>query len=55
MHRRTSNLYYGAAVFAGLAAILVAGNEGWMLIVGVALAVALCAGLLGLPRLLTSR
>lgn len=55
MHRRTSNLYYGAAVVAGLAAILISGHEGWMLPAGVVLEIALCAGLLALPRLLARR
>ena len=55
MHRRTSNLYYGAAVFAGLAAILVSGDEGWMMPAGFALALALCVGLVLLPKLLAPR
>lgn len=55
MHRRTSNLYYGAAVVAGLAAILVSGDEGWTFLVGVALTVALCVGLMLLPKLLVPR
>ena len=55
MHRRTSNFYYGAAVVAGLAALLVSGDEGWMLPVGLALALTLCASLMLLPKLLGSR
>ena len=55
MHRRTSNLYYGAAVVAGLAALLVSGQEGRMLPAGLTLVLALCAGLMLLPRLLASR
>lgn len=55
MHRRTSNLYYGAAVVAGLAAILVSGDEGWMMPAGMALALILCVGLMLLPKLLISR
>jgi UDP-N-acetylmuramyl pentapeptide phosphotransferase/UDP-N-acetylglucosamine-1-phosphate transferase len=50
MHRRTSNLYYGASVVAGFAALLVASGGAW-LIAGFALALACCAGLAALPYL----
>ena len=53
MHRRTSNLYYGASVLAGFAALLTA--EGGVLSpVGIALALACCALLAALPRLVKS-
>lgn len=54
LHRRTSNLYYGASVVAGLAALLVAGG-GAPALAGLALALACCAGLLSLPKLAGSR
>ena len=50
MHRRTSNLYYGASVVAGFAALLVAGG-GWSVFAGVALALACCGFLAALPHL----
>ena len=50
MHRRTSNLYYGASVVAGSAALLVHGGGSSML-AGVALALACCLALAALPRL----
>jgi UDP-N-acetylmuramyl pentapeptide phosphotransferase/UDP-N-acetylglucosamine-1-phosphate transferase len=50
MHRRTSNLYYGASVVAGFAALLVHGGGSSML-AGVALALACCLALAALPRL----
>jgi UDP-N-acetylmuramyl pentapeptide phosphotransferase/UDP-N-acetylglucosamine-1-phosphate transferase len=50
MHRRTSNLYYAASVVAGFAALLVAGG-GWLMLAGGALALACCASLAALPRL----
>ena len=50
MHRRTSNLYYGASAVAGLAALLVAGG-GWFVLSGIALALACCAFLAALPKL----
>jgi UDP-N-acetylmuramyl pentapeptide phosphotransferase/UDP-N-acetylglucosamine-1-phosphate transferase len=49
MHRRTSNLYYGASVVSGFAALLVAG--GAFVVVGVGLALACCAVIAALPRL----
>lgn len=52
MHRRTSALYYGASVVAGLAALLMLGGQ---LMPGLALIVVLCAGLLGLPRIFGTR
>jgi UDP-N-acetylmuramyl pentapeptide phosphotransferase/UDP-N-acetylglucosamine-1-phosphate transferase len=51
MHRRTSNLYYGASVVAGFAALLVARGETSTL-AGIALALACCGSLAALPRLL---
>jgi UDP-N-acetylmuramyl pentapeptide phosphotransferase/UDP-N-acetylglucosamine-1-phosphate transferase len=50
MHRRTSNLYYGASVVAGFAALLVQGG-GASTLAGVALALACCLVLAALPRL----
>jgi UDP-N-acetylmuramyl pentapeptide phosphotransferase/UDP-N-acetylglucosamine-1-phosphate transferase len=52
MHRRTSNLYYGASVVSGFAALLVAG--GAFVVVGVGLALASCAVIAALPRLVHS-
>jgi UDP-N-acetylmuramyl pentapeptide phosphotransferase/UDP-N-acetylglucosamine-1-phosphate transferase len=49
MHRRTSNLYYGASVVAGLAALLVAGTST---LAGISLALACCLALAALPRLM---
>jgi len=51
MHRRTSNLYCGASVVAGFAAVLVAGG-GTSTLFGGALALACCVGLAVLPRLI---
>jgi predicted RND superfamily exporter protein len=51
MHRRTSNLYYGASVVAGFAALLVAGGAPWAYF-GIALALACCTLLAALPRLI---
>jgi UDP-N-acetylmuramyl pentapeptide phosphotransferase/UDP-N-acetylglucosamine-1-phosphate transferase len=51
LHRRTSNLYYGASVAAGLAALLVYGG-GVPALLGVLLALAVCATLAALPRML---
>ena len=53
MHRRTSNLYYGASVVAGFAALLVA-RGGTLMLAGVALALACCVFLAALPRLISS-
>src|SRR5215211_7406677 len=51
MHRRTSNLYYGVSVVAGFAALLISmGNA--LLFMGVALALACCALLAALPKLM---
>jgi UDP-N-acetylmuramyl pentapeptide phosphotransferase/UDP-N-acetylglucosamine-1-phosphate transferase len=50
MHRRTSNLYYGASVVAGFAALLVA-RGGTSMLAGIALALACCGSLAALPRL----
>jgi UDP-N-acetylmuramyl pentapeptide phosphotransferase/UDP-N-acetylglucosamine-1-phosphate transferase len=51
LHRRTSNLYYGASVVAGLAALLVA-EGGAYLLPGLLLALALCAALAALPKMM---
>jgi UDP-N-acetylmuramyl pentapeptide phosphotransferase/UDP-N-acetylglucosamine-1-phosphate transferase len=51
MHRRTSNLYYAASIVAGFAALLVV-QGGWLIAAGAALALACCAVLAALPRLL---
>jgi UDP-N-acetylmuramyl pentapeptide phosphotransferase/UDP-N-acetylglucosamine-1-phosphate transferase len=51
MHRRTSNLYYGASVVAGFAALLVE-RGGTPMLAGIALALACCVSLAALPRLL---
>ncbi len=53
MHRRTSNLYYGASVIAGFAALLISRGDV-LSFVGIALALACCALLAALPKL-TSR
>jgi UDP-N-acetylmuramyl pentapeptide phosphotransferase/UDP-N-acetylglucosamine-1-phosphate transferase len=50
MHRRTSILYYGASVVSGFAALLVASG-GWSVLAGGALALACCALLAALPKL----
>ena len=50
MHRRTSNLYYGASVVAGSAALLVA-RGGTSTLAGIALVLACCGSLAALPRL----
>jgi UDP-N-acetylmuramyl pentapeptide phosphotransferase/UDP-N-acetylglucosamine-1-phosphate transferase len=50
MHRRTSNLYYGASVVAGSAALLVA-RGGTSMLAGIALVLACCGSLAALPRL----
>ena len=52
MHRRTSNLYYGASVVVGFAALLVAGG-GWLVLAGGALALACCALLAALPKVVS--
>lgn len=54
MHRRTSNLYYGASVVAGFAALLVA-RGGPFVVGGVGLAVACCGALAALPYLVQTR
>lgn len=50
MHRRTSNLYYGASVVAGFAALLTA-RDGTTALAGIALALACCGFLAALPKL----
>ncbi|MGH3147250.1 MAG: glycosyltransferase family 4 protein [Rubrobacter sp.] len=50
MHRRTSNLYYGASVLAGFAGLLV-WDGGVLALAGCALALACCVLLASLPRL----
>jgi len=52
MHRRTSNLYYGASVIAGFAALLVSRGDA-LSVAGVALALACCVLLAALPRLVS--
>jgi len=49
LHRRTSNIYYGASVVAGFAALLMVRGEASKL-AGVALALACCTFLAALPR-----
>ncbi|MGH3146624.1 MAG: hypothetical protein ACRDTR_12580, partial [Rubrobacter sp.] len=51
MHRRTSNLYYGASVVAGFAGLLVSGG-GVLALAGGALALACCGLLAALPGLI---
>ena len=51
MHRRTSNLYYGASVIAGFAALLISRGDVLSL-AGVALVLACCALLAALPKLI---
>jgi UDP-N-acetylmuramyl pentapeptide phosphotransferase/UDP-N-acetylglucosamine-1-phosphate transferase len=51
LHRRTSNIYYGASVVAGFAALLVV-RGGASKLAGVALALACCTFLAALPRLI---
>ena len=51
MHRRTSNLFYGASVVAGFAALLME-RGGASVPAGIALALACCALLAALPRLI---
>ena len=52
MHRRTSNLYYGISVIAGFAALLVA-RGGAASVGGIVLALACCALLAALPKLVS--
>lgn len=49
MHRRTSNIYYGASVVSGFAALLVSRGDA---LAGIALALACCALLAALPRIM---
>jgi UDP-N-acetylmuramyl pentapeptide phosphotransferase/UDP-N-acetylglucosamine-1-phosphate transferase len=51
MHRRTSNLYYGLSIIAGFAALLISGGTTSSIISGIALAMACCALLAALPKL----
>ncbi len=51
MHRRTSNLYYGASVIAGFAALLISRGDV-LAFVGIALALACCGLLAALPKLI---
>lgn len=53
MHRRTSNLYYGASVVAGFAALLVAEGDAY-LVAGFALALVCCGALAALPYLVNA-
>ncbi|MBX6762887.1 MAG: hypothetical protein K6T51_07235 [Rubrobacteraceae bacterium] len=50
LHRRTSNLYYGASVLSGFAALLFARGGGTA-VAGIALAAAVCCALAALPSL----
>jgi UDP-N-acetylmuramyl pentapeptide phosphotransferase/UDP-N-acetylglucosamine-1-phosphate transferase len=52
MHRRTSNLYYGLSIIAGLAGLLIA-RGGASSIAGAALAISCCALLVALPKLVS--
>jgi UDP-N-acetylmuramyl pentapeptide phosphotransferase/UDP-N-acetylglucosamine-1-phosphate transferase len=52
MHRRTSNLYYGASIVAGFAALLVE-RGGVSMLAGIALALACCGFLAALPKLVS--
>src|ERR671921_108634 len=52
MHRRTSNLYYGASVIAGFAALLISRGDV-LSFVGVALALACCILLAALPKIVS--
>jgi len=52
MHRRTSNLYYGAAVASGLAALLVSGGSPILVAAGLLLAALMCLGIAALPKVL---
>jgi UDP-N-acetylmuramyl pentapeptide phosphotransferase/UDP-N-acetylglucosamine-1-phosphate transferase len=52
MHRRTSNLYYGASVVAGFAALLISRGDA-LSFVGIALALACCALLAALPKIVS--
>ena len=52
LHRRTSNLYYGLSVVAGFAALLIS-KGGAPSLAGLALALACCAFLAALPKLVS--
>jgi UDP-N-acetylmuramyl pentapeptide phosphotransferase/UDP-N-acetylglucosamine-1-phosphate transferase len=52
LHRRTSNLYYGASVVAGFAALLVFRGDA-LSFAGVALALLCCALLAALPKIMS--
>lgn len=54
MHRRTSNIYYGASVIVGFAALLVA-EGGIRLVAGFAVAFACCVALASLPYLVDAK
>ena len=54
MHRRTSNLYYGASVVAGFAALLVASG-GTATLAGLGLAAVCCGAMTAFPLLLQTR
>ncbi len=54
MHRRTSNLYYGASVVAGLASLLVAAG-GASTLAGIALALACCLTMAAFPHFFERR
>src|ERR671910_2321276 len=52
MHRRTSNLYYALSIIAGFAALLISRSDVPSF-VGIALALACCALLAALPKLIS--
>jgi UDP-N-acetylmuramyl pentapeptide phosphotransferase/UDP-N-acetylglucosamine-1-phosphate transferase len=51
MHRRTSNLYYALSIIAGFAGLMIARGEPSSIAAGIALALACCALLAALPKL----
>jgi UDP-N-acetylmuramyl pentapeptide phosphotransferase/UDP-N-acetylglucosamine-1-phosphate transferase len=53
MHRRTSNLYYGLNIIAGFAGVLIATGNTPSIMAGIALALACCALLAALPKLVS--
>jgi UDP-N-acetylmuramyl pentapeptide phosphotransferase/UDP-N-acetylglucosamine-1-phosphate transferase len=53
LHRRTSNLYYGLSVIAGFAALLISRGDASSIMAGIVLAIACCALLAALPKLVS--
>jgi UDP-N-acetylmuramyl pentapeptide phosphotransferase/UDP-N-acetylglucosamine-1-phosphate transferase len=51
MHRRTSNLYYALSIIAGFAGLMIARGEPSSIAAGITLALACCALLAALPKL----